>query len=266
MPQRPGSSDTHLAALVRPPSPALATAELTHLERVPVHVALAHRQHAGYVDVLRSLGVEVHALPPAPAHPDGMFVEDVLVVVDRLAVITRPGAPSRRGETADVPAALTTFDLEVARIEAPATLDGGDVLQIGDRVYVGRSTRTDDAAIGQLRRLLEPWGRTVVPVDVTGALHLKTAVTALPDGGLVACRDLVDVAPFGPRQMLEAEEPAGADVLLVGDTVVVSAAAPRTAAAIAARGFPVETVDISELEKLEAGPTCLSVLLPAAAG
>ena len=223
---------------------------------------VAADQHAAYVEVLRAHGVAIHHLPDAPGHPDGMFVEDVVVVVGGLAIVTRPGAAPRRGETAGLAEHLDALGLEVVTVAAPGTLDGGDVLQIGACVYVGRSSRTHDHAIEQLRRWLVPLGRTAVPVDVTGALHLKTAVTALPDGELVARPDVVDLTPFGPRPVLLAPEPAGADVLLLDDLVVVSARAPRTAELIAERGFEVVTVAIDELEKLEAGPTCLSVLLP----
>ncbi|MFA9430656.1 dimethylarginine dimethylaminohydrolase family protein [Egicoccus sp. AB-alg2] len=249
------------AALVRRPARHLAEAELTHLARQPVDPDRAASQHTAYVEVLRQYGVAVRHLPAAPSHPDGVFVEDVVVAVGGLAIVTRPGAASRRGETAGLEPILAAMGLEVVTVEPPATLDGGDVLQIGTCVYVGRSSRTNDAAVEQLRRWLVPLGRTVVPVDVTGALHLKTAVTALPDGELVARPDCVDLAPFGPRPILVAPEPTGADVLLLDDLVVVSASAPRTAEEIAGRGFEVVAVAIDELEKLEAGPTCLSVLL-----
>ena len=192
-----------------------------------------------------------------------MFVEDTVVVVDRTAVLLRPGAASRRGEVDSVRAALERRGLQLERIVAPGTMDGGDVLQVGDTVYAGLTARTNPAAVDQLARLLTPLGRAVVPVPVHGVLHLKTGATALPDGSIVALPAAVPPGVFGGCTVLGAPEPAGGDVLAIGEVVVVSAAAPRTAALIAARGFDVELVDVSELEKAEAGVTCLSVLLPA---
>jgi dimethylargininase len=146
-------------------------------------------------------------------------------------------------------------------IDAPGTLDGGDVLQVGGDVYVGRTTRTDDTAVAQLRALVEPLGRRLVPVEVTGVLHLKSAATALPDGAIVAFPGCVDEAAFVGREVIHVPEPSGADVLLVGATVVVAASAPRTAALVTGRGVEVVTVELSELEKAEAGVTCSSILL-----
>ena len=244
-------------AVVRPVSPHLAAAELTHLERRPVDVERARTQHAGYRGLLVELGLDVVAAPALPAHPDGVFVEDTAVVVDDLAVLTRPGAAARRGEVASIGDVLAGRGRRTARITAPATIDGGDVLQVGHTLFVGRSTRTDDAGIAQLRRLVAPMGRTV---DVTGALHLKTAATALPDGTVLAVRSWLDTRAFTDREVVAAPEPAGANVLLVDDTVVLSASAPRTAELVAARGWDVRQVELSEFERVEAGPTCLCLL------
>lgn len=249
-------------ALVRAVSPRLADAELTHLDRTPVDVPRARAQHQAYCRALTDLGVAIVLAPPAPDHPDGVFVEDALVVVDGLGIVTRPGAASRRGEVASIATLLGGLGLRRGEVTAPGTLDGGDVLQVGRTAYVGRSSRTNDQGIEQLRALLAPSGRRVVPVEVPGALHLKTAATALPDGTVLAVPDRVDTAAFDGREVVAAPEPAGADVLLLGDTVVLSASAPRTAEVVAARGWPVVTVEIDEFERLEAGPTCLSVLLP----
>jgi dimethylargininase len=251
------------AALVREVSPRIADAELTFLapER-PIDLARARSQHAAYVDALRELGIEIVVVPPAPEHPDGVFVEDTCVVVDDLAVLTRPGATSRQGEVASVERVLQERGVTTTTIAAPATLDGGDVLQVGDEVFVGRSQRTDAAGVEALGSLLAPLGRTVTPIEVSGALHLKTAATALPDGTIVAVPSWLDVAGFGDRPVVAAPEPAGANLLLVGETVLVSSGAPRTAELVTARGFAVVTVEVSELERAEAGLTCLSVLLP----
>lgn len=255
------SATTPSAAFVRELSPRIAEAELTHLQRSPIDLPRAQQQHAGYVDLLRELGLEVVALPSLPDHPDGVFVEDVLVVVGETAVLTRPGASSRRGEVDSVRQHVEARGLTPARITAPATLDGGDVLQVGDTIYVGDSTRTSVQGADQLARLAAPMGRTVVRVPVHRALHLKSAATALPDGTIVALPGTVPHAAFAGREVIDALEPAGGDVLLVGNTVVISAAAPRTAERIAARGFEVRAVEVDELEKAEAGVTCMSVLL-----
>lgn len=249
-------------ALVRDVSPHLDAAELTFLDRTPLDVGLAVRQHDAYVQVLTGLGLDVVRLPAAPELPDGCFVEDVLVVVDDLAVLTRPGAASRRPEVDSAVEAVERLGLRTVRIAEPATLDGGDVLQIGRDVFVGLGTRTNAAAVDQLRELLDPLGRRVVPVAVTGCLHLKTGATALPDGTVVAVPEWLDVAAFGDREVLAVPEPAGADLLLVGEDVVLSASAPLTAELVRSRGFRARPVELSELERAEAGPTCLSVLVP----
>ena len=252
-----------VTALVREPSPRLADdAELTFLPRRPVDLALARAQHAAYIEVLTRLGAEVVWLPPLPACPDGVFVEDTVVIVDRLAVLTHPGAPSRRAEVDSLRPTLDRRGWATASIVAPATLDGGDVLQIGRTVYVGLSTRSDRRAVEQLAALLDPLGRSVIGVPIDGALHLKTAATALPDGTILAIGEALDVGAFHAHEVVEPPETAGANVLLVGPTVVVPTSAPMTAELIAGRGFDVVSVDLSELEKVEAGPTCLSVLLP----
>lgn len=250
------------AAVVRAPSPRLAEAELTHRDRVPIDVRVAAGQHAGYRALLERLGLRIVVAPELPQHPDGVFVEDTAVVVEDLAILARPGAPSRRGEVPSIRVLLEGRGLRTTSIEVPGTLDGGDVLQVGADVYVGRTRRTNAAGIVQLGALLRPLGRRVVPVDVSGVLHLKSAVTALPDGSVVMAPGCVDASAFDGRAIREAAEPSGADVLLVKDTVVVAASAPRTAAMIEDLGFAVVTIDLSELEKAEAGVTCPSILLP----
>jgi dimethylargininase len=249
------------AAVVRELSPRLAEAELTHLQRTPIDLDLARRQHQSYVACLARHGRDIIVLPPLPDHPDGVFVEDVAVIVGDTAVLTRPGAPSRRGEVHSMGAELSSRGWTVAHIDAPGTLDGGDVLQVGETVYVGASHRSSPAGAAQLAALLEPLGRRVVRVPVTGVLHLKSAATALPDGTIVALPGCVPREAFAGHEVIDAREPTGGDVLLLGDTVIVSSSAPRTADLIAARGFDVEQVQVDELEKAEAGVTCMSVLL-----
>lgn len=252
------------AALVRPVSSRLADTELTYLDRVPVDVDQAREQHAGYVTLLRRLGHQVVDVAARDDLPDGTFVEDAVVVVDDLAVLTRPGAASRRPEVASVREAVEGLGLRTARVEAPATLDGGDVLQVGRTVFVGLGGRTTPHAVEQLRLHLAPLGREVVAVPVLGCLHLKTGATALPDGTVLTVPGWVDTGPFAAAglPLLEVPEPQGADVVLSGERVVMSAAAPRTAELVRARGTEVHEADIAELEKAECGPTCLSVLVP----
>jgi dimethylargininase len=247
--------------LVRPPSPRLADGELTHLDRVPVDAALARRQWEEYVAVFRERGWAVTEAAPADEHPDGVFVEDGVVVFDHLAVITRPGAPSRRDELDTLRPVVAGLELDTVAIEAPATLDGGDVLKVGRTVYVGRSARTNDAGIAALRELLIPRGWQVVAVPVTRVLHLKSAVTALPDGTVVGHPPLVD-DPAAFERFLAVPEPEGNAVVVLDEhTVLMSASAPRTAELFRARGLEVVTTPVSELEKLEGCVTCLSVRL-----
>jgi dimethylargininase len=248
-------------ALVRPPGPHLAEGIVTHLPRRPVDVDVARAQHRAYVAALDAAGWTPEVVEPADEHPDAVFVEDTLVVVDDLAVVTRPGAPARRGETAGSAAAARALGLRVATLEPQGHLDGGDVLQVGRTVYVGRGGRTDDDGIRQLASLLAPLGRTVVLVPLGPVLHLKSAATALPDGTVVGQRHLVDADVFPAWH--EVDEAAGSHVVpLGGDTLLMAASAPETATWLAHLGYDVVTVDIGEFEKLEGCVTCLSVLVP----
>jgi dimethylargininase len=248
-------------ALTRQPSRRLAEGLLTHVERTPIDLALADRQHASYCDALASSGWRIRPVDPIEQCPDSVFIEDAVVVVDDLAIITRPGAPSRRPETAGAEKAVRELGLAVTRIEEPGTLDGGDVLQIGSTVYVGRGSRTNAEGIRQLRALLAPRGRTVVPVALGQVLHLKSAATALPDGTVLALADLADTTVF-PAVRAVVEEPGAHVVPLGGGDILIAASAPRTATMLADLGFTPVVVDISEFEKLEGCVTCLGVLLP----
>lgn len=249
-------------ALVRPPGARFGDAIVTHVARRPVDLGLAERQHAAYAAAVAAAGWQVVALPAADELPDSVFVEDTVVVAGDLAVVTRPGAPSRRPEADAAERAAKRLGLRVVRMEPPATLDGGDVLQAGDTVYVGRTPRTNDAGFEALARALADHGsaRRVVPVAVRGCLHLKSAVTALPDGSLIGIPDLVDRSAL-PRLRVAAE-PAGAHVVVLGPRhVLLAASAARTAERLAAGGYEVTAVDISEFEAREGGVTCLSVLV-----
>lgn len=248
-------------ALVRRPSTRLAEGIVTHIARTPVDVALARRQHDAYVAALAGHGWRVVEVPPAEDCPDSVFVEDTVVVCGDLAVVSRPGAPERRPETAEVEATLRELGLRIAHIEAPGTLDGGDVLQIGDTVFVGRGGRTNADGITQLAAHLSTVGRRVVPVPLEKVLHLKSATTALPDGTCLVHGDLVDAAAL-PAVREVPEEPGAHVVPLGGHDVLIAASAPRTAHLLTGLGYTPVVVDISEYERLEGCVTCLSVLIP----
>ncbi|MFO7895241.1 MAG: arginine deiminase family protein [Longimicrobiales bacterium] len=263
------SAPAPVLALTRPVSPTLAACELTHRERVPIDVERAAAQHAGYEAALEAAGCRLVPVPAAPALPDAVFVEDTAVVVDEVAVLTRPGAASRRPEVDGVAAVLAAHR-PVERIEAPGTLDGGDVLVVGRDAFVGASQRTNDAGTVQLRSILGPLGYAVRSVPVTGCLHLKTAVTALTDDLLVVNPAWVDPGAFGERRVLEVApgEPLAANVLRLPDRVLMAAGQPGTRARlraalaeVGAGDVGVVEVDVSELARAEAGISCCSILL-----
>lgn len=246
-------------ALVRRPGPRLDEGLVTHVERSPVDVEVALGQWNNYVRVLNDAGWVTVEVPGADGCPDAVFIEDTMVVFGDLAVITRPGAESRRPETRDAEATAGGLGLRIAHIETPGTLDGGDVLKAGTTVYVGRSARTNDAGIAQLQRLVRSRGLRVVAVPLTKVLHLKSAVTALPDGTILGWEPAVDDATLFPSFLAMPEE-SGAHVVDLGNNRVLMASdCHRSAELVTARGYNVVTVDISEFVKLEGCVTCLSV-------
>jgi dimethylargininase len=243
--------------------PAIVRCELTHLAREPIDLARAAAQHERYEAVLAHVGCTVRRLPDEPQLPDSVFVEDTAVVLDEVAVVTRPGAPSRRPETDSVAPALARYRTLLC-IEPPAALDGGDVMRVGRDLYVGLSGRTNGDGVRQLADLLAPHGYRVAGIAVRGCLHLKSAVTAVTDDTLLLNPDWVDASRF-PRTKrigVHPSEPSAANALRVGDTLVYPAHAPRTRARLEAAGFRVESVDVSELAKAEAGVTCCSLIVP----
>jgi dimethylargininase len=254
-------SPVNRRALVRRPSPRLAEGLLTHIERVPVDVDLAVQQWEGYVAAMQAEGWETVEVPPSPECADSVFVEDTVVMYGDLAVITRPGADERKPETPATEETLRDLGYRIAHIEAPGTLEGGDVLKHDGTVWVGLGGRTNQAGIDQLAAHLEPFGARVVAVPLTRALHLKSAVTALPDGTVVGFEEVVDDPTVWPGFLAVPEEPGAHVVLLDEDTVLMSAAAPRTRRLYEERGLRVVAVDITEYEKLEGCVTCLSVRL-----
>jgi dimethylargininase len=250
-----------LIALTRPVPDSLASCQLTHQARVAMDLDLARTQHAEYERALESLGCEIRRLPPADDYPDSVFIEDTAVVLDELAVITRPGATSRRGEIGAVAAELSRFR-PLKWIAEPATLDGGDVLWLDRTLYVGVGSRTNEAGAAQLADIVRPFGYDVQPVRVTACLHLKSAVTELAQEVLLLNPAWVEPQVFPRHRHIEVDpqEPAAANVLQIGDTVLCSSSHERTRRRLEAAGIPLRTVDGSELAKAEGGLTCCSLI------
>lgn len=252
-------------ALTREISPTLGGCELSYLPRTDIDIALAQRQHAAYRQVLSDLGCRVLWLPALEDHPDAVFVEDVAVVFDEVAVMTRPGAASRRGESATVAEVLAGYR-PLLRMSAPATLDGGDVLRIGRDVLVGSSGRTNAAGIGQLQALLREYGYKVRGVPVKGCLHLKSAVTQVGASTVLANPEWIDPDQLAGLRVIpvDPDEPHAANGLLIGSMLVYPACFPRTRARLAAAGIDVVSIDVSELQKAEGAVTCCSLVFDAA--
>lgn len=249
-------------AFTRAVPPSIDRCELTHLARSPIDYARAVAEHEAYEDALRQAGCEVRRLPDAPDFPDSVFVEDTAVVFDELAVIARPGAASRRGEVDAMAAALAPYRT-LRFIEAPGTLDGGDVLVTPGRVFAGISGRTNAEGVRQLAVLVAPFGYELIEVPVEGCLHLKSAVTDLSVETILINADWVDRGAFSGFRRIDIDpaEPAAANVLAVNGLVICAAEHPRTRARLEAHGVRVLSVPAGELAKAEGGLTCSSVIL-----
>ena len=253
-----------LIAITRDLSASLSDCQLSFVAREPIDLALARRQHHAYQQALVRAGCEVIALPAEDALPDAVFVEDVALVLDEVAVMTRPGAESRRPEGASVGAKLVEYRPLLA-IHAPATLDGGDILRVGKTIHVGQSARSNAAAVAQLQALLANFGYRIQPVPMRGCLHLKSAVTALADDCVLINPEWVDADQFPGFRVIEVDptEPHAANVLRVGSYLIYPDCFPRTQARLAAAGFAVDAVDVSELQKAEGAVTCCSLVFAA---
>lgn len=251
-----------LIALTRAVPKSIAKCELTHLQRVPIDFGTAERQHLFYEKTLAALGCDVQRLPAADDYPDAVFIEDTAIVLDELAIITRPGAESRRAEVASTAAALAKHR-PLVYLDAPATVDGGDVLRIGKRIYVGLSSRSNLVAVEQLRRAAEPFGYRVFPVEVGGCLHLKTAITALPDESVLVNPQWIDASLFDAESVIEVDpsEPNAANILAIGENVMCASAYPRTNERLTARGYRTHELDMRELAKAEGALTCCSIIV-----
>jgi len=256
-----------MLALTREISPAIVSCELTHLARAPIDIAAARAEHERYEAALRACGCTVQRLPAPAAMADGVFIEDTAVVLDELAIITRPGAPSRRAETAAVRDALRAHR-GLREITAPGTLDGGDVLRIGRRLLVGAGPRSNDEGRRQLAALVAPHGYTVEAVPFAGCLHLKTAATLVAEDVLLCNPEWVKGETLGASRAITVDpgEPFAGNALRVGEVVLYPVEFPRTRARLEEAGIGVVSVPAAELAKAEGGVTCCSLLVGASGG
>ena len=251
-----------LLVITHLPSPALQECELTFVQSEPISIEKANRQHQDYCAMLERCGAKVITLDKNLSLPDSVFVEDPIIVLDEIAVLASMGVESRRKESE----ALATFFKNyrtIQHIALPARMEGGDVLKVGKTLFVGDSARTNKEGIQALEVILKPFGYRVIPVKVTGCLHLKTGVTALDDTTLIINPKWVDESAFqGFRKLsVPSEEPFGANVLRIGDTLCMNEAFPKSIELVKALGYQIESVNISEFVKAEAGLTCMSVLM-----
>jgi dimethylargininase len=251
-----------MIAVTRALSPQISECELTFIQREPIDVPRAKAQHEAYERALEQAGARLIHLPADDRFPDSVFVEDTAVVLKELAILSSPGTASRAGEVAEIALVLSSFR-RTSVIEPPATLDGGDVLVIDHTIFVGETSRTNDFGRQALARRVEPFGYTVVPVPVNGCLHLKTGCTAIGTDMLLVNPAFIDIRPFAGMEILEVAdgEPFAGNSLTVGDTIFMAKSGVRTADLLRSRGYNVECLDISELEKAEAGLTCMSILV-----
>jgi dimethylargininase len=255
-----------LTAITRAVSPAIGRCELSFIGRKPIDLARAQQQHHAYEALLAEFGAQVVSLPAEPDLPDSMFVEDPAIVLDELAVILPLGTESRRGEVASLAQELGKRR-KLAHVRLPGTLEGGDVLRIGRKLFVGLTKRSNAEGIRQLTEIVKPHRYEVIPVPVTGCLHLKSAVTSIADNTLLANRAWFDTKPFAGFDWIDVHpsEPHAANALALGGTVILPTSFPKTRGRIGSLDFRVTTLDISELQKAESGLTCSSLLFESAA-
>ncbi|CCQ90571.1 putative N(G),N(G)-dimethylarginine dimethylaminohydrolase [Nitrospina gracilis 3/211] len=252
--------NTPLTALVRPPAATFLQALSRHKKQVPIDFPLSLRQHRFYVETLVSLGVKVDVLEPLDAFPDSTFIEDNAIILDDMALLTSMSATSRRGETLQLKAAMERH-YKVEILEPPVFVDGGDVLQVGSKIFVGQSTRTNSLAVEAIAKFTR---RPVVPIAVNGALHLKSAVSCLTGELLLIDPEKLDPAPFEDHSWIEVAhgESNAANCLTINGTVLMPSGYPETRALVEKRGLEVRAMPVSEFEKADGGLTCLSILIP----
>lgn len=249
-------------AITREVSPRFNECEITHIERTPIDLDIAKKQHQGYVNILRRLGWDVLELPSETDLPDSVFVEDAAIILPEAAVITRPGADSRKPETESVARALSPHR-KLLFIREPATLDGGDVLVVGKRIFIGLSTRSNNEAVDQLEELLHQFGYTVTGVPLHGCLHLKSAVTRVDDKTLLINRDWVDAGSFSGCELIDVDpaEPYAANCLPIDDAVIYPTSFPKTREKLEKHGYKIVSVEVDELAKAEGAVTCCSLII-----
>ncbi len=250
-----------LIAITREVSRSIINCELTHLARTPIDVERARDQHDQYESALKHLGVAVLSLPEEPTLADSVFVEDTALVLDECAIILRPGAESRRPETESIAKILAPYR-KLFHVEAPARVDGGDILRVGKRIYVGLSTRSDTNAIEQLQDFLQPYGYEVHAVMVTGCLHLKSAVTQVAENTLLINPAWVNKNNFDGMTFIEIDpsESYAANAVLIGETIIYPTSFPKTQKKLDEAGIKMVTVDADELAKAEGAVTCCSLI------
>ena len=249
-------------AITREISPRFDECEITHIDRTPIDLNTARLQHRQYVHALRGLGCNVVELPAEAELPDAVFVEDTAFILPEMAVITRPGADSRKPETESIIQVLTPY-IELVHVRAPATVDGGDVLVLGKTIYIGLSTRSNQEAIDQLNELLGRYGYSVIGVPLHDCLHLKSAVSRVDDNTLLINKNWVDARYFENFQLIEVDpaEPHAANCLPIQGSIIFPTAFPKTRARLEERGYKVLLVDVSELAKAEGAVTCCSLII-----
>ena len=249
-------------AVTRAISPRFNECEITHIERTPIDLDIARAQHSQYIDALRQLGCEVLELPVEANLPDSVFVEDAAFILPHTAVITRPGADSRKPETESIIRALSPH-INLMHLREPATLDGGDVLVIGKNIYIGLSTRSNQDAIDQLNLMLGNDGYTVTGVQLHDCLHLKSAVTRVDDNTLLINKNWVDTHHFEQYELIEVhpDEPHAANCLPIGSSIIYPTSFPKTDARLRSRGYETVNIEVDELAKAEGAVTCCSLIL-----
>ena len=251
-------------AITRQVSPAINQCELTHIAREPIDYERACAQHEQYEQALRRLGLDVISLEAEPDMPDSVFVEDVALVLEECAIMLNPGAASRRPEVATVEKALTPYR-EIFHIQPPGTVDGGDILKVDRTVYIGVSSRSTENAIAQMEAILQPRNYQVQAVNVTGCLHLKSAVTQVGKDTLLINPEWVSKDDFPGMQFIDVDpsESYAANAVLVGDTIIYPSSFPKTQAKLQATGIRMLIVDADELAKAEGAVTCCSLIFRA---
>ena len=249
-------------AITREVSSRFNECEITHIDRAPIEVSIARAEHHEYVKALTQLGCQVIELPEEPDLPDSVFVEDTAFILDEAAVITRPGADSRKPETESIIRALSPHR-PLIHVTEPATVDGGDVLVLGKNIYIGISTRSNEASVRQIQELLDKYGYTVTGVEMHDCLHLKTAVTKVDEKTLLINQKWVDSFHFKNFDLIDVDpsEPFAANCLPVNGHIIFPTSFPKTRAKLESRRYKIQAVSVDELAKAEGAVTCCSLII-----